>query len=42
MEDFRALGDVMAKVAETGNVCLLGGAGVEEFAKEKGMFTRRA
>ena len=42
VEDFRALGDVMAKVAETGNVCLLGGAGVEEFAKEKGMFTRRA
>ena len=42
VEDFRSLGEVMAKVAETGNVCLLGGAGVEEFAKEKNIFSRRA
>ena len=42
LEDFHALGEVLAKVADTGTVCLLGGAGVEEFAKAKGMFTRRA
>ena len=42
VENFRALGDVLAKVAVSGNICLLGGGGVEEFAKAKGIFTRRA
>ena len=42
IDDFRALGAVMAKVAESGNICLLGGAAVEEFAKAKNILTRRA
>ncbi len=42
IEDFHSLGEIMAKVADTGNICLLGGAGVEDFAKEKGISTRRA
>ncbi len=42
IDDFRALGAVMAKVAESGNICLLGGAAVEEFAKTKNILTRRA
>ncbi len=42
LDDFHALGEIMAKVAAGGNVCLLGGAGVEEFARAKGIFTRRA
>jgi hypothetical protein len=42
VDDFRFLGEVMAKVANTGNVCLLGGTGVEEFAKAKDILIRRA
>ncbi len=42
LEDFHALGEVMGKVAATGNICLLGGTAVEEYARDKGIAARRA
>ena len=41
IDDFKALGQMLSKLQE-GNICILGGASAEQFAKEKGISTRKA
>lgn len=41
LADFHALGEILTKL-EDGNICMLGGPAVEEYAKAKGIRTRKA
>ena len=40
-DDFKALGQVLSRLQE-GNICILGGSSTEQFAKEKGITSRKA
>ena len=41
IDDFKAMGQVLSNLHK-GNICILGGSSVEQFAKEKGLATRKA
>ncbi len=41
IDDFKALGQVLSRLQE-GNICILGGSSTEQFAKEKGITSRKA